>query len=188
MKTCFEIGKQPPGYSRAYPGHSFPDETSCDCEPPPPADCEVHACCYWVTYFDDVVPLPPCGDDGFLGEPDVPHLECWYFMDPGVTPNPNDPCDEIETDLCGAVYYDSYNDLAKVTASINCPPGQYCKSPCNNPDLLPYYYEGFVADPAKCFIVPAAASRTARPTFPRPGSRRLTDDEIRAMKASNPLP
>lgn len=186
MKACFEIGKEPAGYERADPDVSFPDETSCDCEPPPPADCEVHACCYWVTYTDVAAPLPPCGDDGFLGEPNVPHLECWYFMDPGVTPDPGYPCEEVITDLCGEVYYDSFNDLAKVTASINCPPGQYCKSPCNNPDLPNYYYDGWVADPSKCFGVTRVSKD--RPTFPRPGSRLLTPEEIKKMKEGNPLP
>lgn len=157
-----------------------------NCGDPPACDCEVHACCYWVTYYDGSAPLPPCGSDGFIGEHGVPHLECWYFMDPGVVPDPGYPCEEVITDLCGEVYYDSFNDLAKVTASINCPPGQYSKSPCNNPDLLSYYYDGYVADPSKCFGVTRVSKD--RPTFPRPGSRLLTPEEIKKMKEGNPLP
>ena len=38
MIGCFEIGKQPPGYSRIDPDVSFPDEASCNCESPAAAD------------------------------------------------------------------------------------------------------------------------------------------------------
>ena len=215
MIGCFEIGKQPPGYSRIDPDVSFPDETQCACDETGACchpdnsctietesdctagggtwrgagsecanvDCSCHlvACCTWETIIKcEPAACPPCGDECYFGDLNVPHLSC--------VPRDSDSdlgiCEEVR-DWCTETYYNVCNDLVFVTESMCGTLVASDKSPCGNPSIPAYWFDGTSGN---CGDTPPAATRTIVTPSATYTARRLTPGEVAALRAGNPLP
>jgi hypothetical protein len=169
MPECFEIGTQPPGYVRVDPDTEYPDEAGCEAACGDPDAWEV-GCCYWQELTSCTPsPCPPCGDECYVGELNVPHLVC-FGSNSG---DDNSSCDKV-VDWCTETIYNVCNDLVYETASMGGCNWSGDRSPCNNPDLPDWW----------------KPSGGARKTPARTGftTRRLTKAEVAAMSKDNPLP
>ena len=165
---CVGVDETPPnGWTTDGVEHATRADCAAVC-PPDPDAWEV-GCCFWEEIVRCDPSCPPCGDECYFGELNVPHLVCFGR-------NSGDDVSDCEkvVDWCTETIYNVCNDLVFETASMGGCNWSGDRSPCNNPDLPDWWK-------------PSGGTRKT-PTTTGVTTRRLTRAEVAAMSKDNPLP